>query len=145
MQNFYFQSQFLYVKNGPNISNFFLIEQYNFFVIEIFWHLQFLKHFFFLNDVQFLTTAMHVCKRPKIFFTIVCIGFEHKGWSCKVCESVRQKCGYTILSAWGHIRNQATCCKIVLKLICYTVHCVQKLFYTKLFLPISEKLHNHVS
>ena len=36
------------------------------------------------------------CKKT---FIGVLSGFEHKGWSCKVCESVRQKCGYTILSA----------------------------------------------
>ena len=96
LQKFYFQSQFLYVKNGPNLSNFFLIEQYHFFVIEIFWHLQFLKQFIFLNDVQFLTTAMHVCKRPKLFFTIVFIGFEHtlpNKWACPFIRQVRVKDG----------------------------------------------------
>ena len=92
-KNFTFKVNFFMSKMVQISLIFFLIEQYNFFVIEIFWHLQFLKHFIFLNDVQFLKTAMHVCKRPKIFFIIVFIGFQHKGWSCKVCESVRQKCG----------------------------------------------------
>ena len=40
-----------YVKNYPNLSNFFFIEQYQFrstyFVIDIFCQLQFLKHFIF--------------------------------------------------------------------------------------------------
>jgi hypothetical protein len=29
------------------------------------------------------------------FFIGVLFGFEHKGWSCKMCESVRQNCGHT--------------------------------------------------
>ena len=60
-----------YVKNYPNLSNFFFIEEYDFrgtpFVIDIFWKLQFLNHFIFYNDVQFLTTFTQVNARLKNF------------------------------------------------------------------------------
>ena len=29
------------------------------------------------------------------FFTIVVIDFEPKGWFCRMCESVQQKCSHT--------------------------------------------------
>ena len=38
---------------------------------------------------------MQVTARLKKLFNGIVFDFEHKGWSCKMCESVRQKCGHT--------------------------------------------------
>ena len=47
--NFWLSKSIFYIKNYPNLSIFFFTEEYQFrstlFVIDIFWQLQFLKHF----------------------------------------------------------------------------------------------------
>ena len=62
-------STLLYVKNYPNLYKKIFIEKYHFrgtfFVIDIFWKLQFLNHFIFY--FQFLTTFTQVTTRLKNF------------------------------------------------------------------------------
>ena len=46
---------------------------------------------------------MRVNARLKKLFNGIVFDFEHKGWSCEICESVRQKCGHTnvCVNIWG--------------------------------------------
>ena len=44
--------------------------------------------------VKFLQFLM-MFTQDSIFFTIVVIDFEPKGWFCRMCESVQQKCSHT--------------------------------------------------
>ena len=60
-----FQSQLLAFQKWSESFRFFFIEQNYFrtiwFVIDIFWQVQFLKPCFFENDAQFLTTRHYIC------------------------------------------------------------------------------------
>ena len=40
---------------------------------------------------SYVLTTVH----KTLFFTIVVIDFEPKGWFCRMCESVQQKCSHT--------------------------------------------------
>ena len=51
---------------------------------------------FKVRILQFLTTQLN---SSAIFFICVLFAFEHNGWSCKMWESVKQKCGHTKLHA----------------------------------------------
>ena len=69
-----FQSQFSMSKMVWIFLNLFFIDKYHcrnrFFVIDIFWKIQFSKHFIFWNDVQFLTTFTQLNTRPKYFLVL---------------------------------------------------------------------------
>ena len=71
MAKFWLSKPIFYVKNYPNHSKFFFIEEYDYkgtlFVKEIFWKLQLLNHFIFLNEVLFLTTFTQLNARLKNF------------------------------------------------------------------------------
>ena len=62
-----------YVKNCPNLSNFFFTEKYQFrgmfFVIDISWKLELLKHFVYKNHVHFSLDEFRAdIDLPKFFF-----------------------------------------------------------------------------
>ena len=71
MAKFWFSKSIFYVKNYQNLSKKNFIEEYHlwstFFVVDIFWQLQFLNHFIFWNDVKFLMIFTQLTARLKNF------------------------------------------------------------------------------
>ena len=71
MAKFWHSKSILYVKNDLNLSKKKFIKEYDFkgilFVVDIFWKLQFVDHFIFYNDVQFLMTFTQLKARLKSF------------------------------------------------------------------------------
>ena len=69
--DFWLSKSIFYVKNYPNLSNFFFIEEYQFrgifVVIDIFWKLQFLNHF--------VTKIMPIFQSPPATRTLICQKF----------------------------------------------------------------------
>ena len=59
--NFWFSKSFFYVKNPPNSSQFFFIEEFKIrritFISDTFWLFSFLKHSIFWNRTQFLACS----------------------------------------------------------------------------------------
>ena len=58
---------------------------------DYFWHRKLTQN---VRILQFLKMFTQLCARPKKIMGIL-FGFEHKGWSYKMCTSVRQKCCHT--------------------------------------------------
>ena len=101
MAKFWLSKSIFYLKNDPNLSHFFFSEEYHFrstfFVINIFWKLQFLKLFCFLKwcliffDDFYLKTDL---KTQKLFNGLI-VGFGLKRKPGRMWDNVCEKWGHT--------------------------------------------------
>ena len=92
MAKFWLSKSIFYVKNCPNLSKNFFIEEFDFkgtpFVIDIFWKLQFFEPPFFLKWRPIFDDFYSTDHNTLKLFKGMVVGFGPKGRPGRMCNSV---------------------------------------------------------